>query len=325
MSHITLQQRYSISLMLALGYKQKDIAQTIGKDKSVVSREIIRNCDNRSGEYRFDLAQRKYEKRMEDKPKNVAFTEKIEEYVNGLLAEKYSPEQIVGVARRDGKICVSHERIYQHVWANKKQGGALYLHLRTEGKYYRKRGNKKDRRGIIPARVDISERPPIVEKRERIGDLEIDTIIGKNHQGAIVTINDRASGKVKMVKVKSKDASLVASKAMKVLEEWKPYLKTITSDNGKEFSMHQMISEKLNVDFYFAKPYHSWERGSNENLNGLIRQYIPKKTDFTTLTNKYIKYVENKLNNRPRKRFNFESPNKVFNKFINQQKVAFVT
>lgn len=324
MEHLTVMQRYLIFYMKSEGYKQKDIARNIGKDKSVVSREISRNCNKQLGYYDYHKAQAKYEKRMRKKPKRKTFTHAIKEYVNAKLKEKYSPEQIVGVAKKEGIKCVSHERIYQYIWEDKKQGGGLYLQLRTEGKRYRKRGHKKHSRGIT-GRIDISQRPVEVEKRERIGDLEIDTIIGKNRRGAIVTINDRASGMVKMLKVEKKNAAAIAQKTICTLQAWKPYLKTITSDNGTEFAQHQNISRQLGIDFYFAQPYHSWERGSNENLNGLIRQYIPKKTDISTLSDEYVKWVEIQLNNRPRKRFNFESPTYVFNRLINQTKVAFVT
>ena len=149
----------------------------------------------------------------------------------------------------------------------------------------------------------------------------IDTIIGQNHQGAIVTINDRASGMLKMKKLNGKDAKELAIETVDILQEWKPFLQTITADNGKEFADHKFISEALGIKFYFARPYHSWERGSNENLNGLIRQYIPKKTDFSTITDEYVHYVETELNNRPRKRHNFETPNYI----LNQKKVAFIT
>ncbi len=325
MSHITPEQRYLIASMLNQGYKQKDIAVAIGKNKSVVSREIGRNCDQRSGKYKEGLAQRKYEGRLESKATSIRFTDAVKTYVIEELAKKKSPDQIRGAALLEGKPCVSNEWIYQFIWKDKKQGGALYLNLRTEGKTYRKRGNKKDRRGIIPGRVDISERPAIVDKRERMGDLEIDTLIGQNHQGAIVTINDRMTGMLKMVKVDSRDAGQVALKAIRTLRQWKPFLKTITSDNGKEFATHAAISKKLDIDFYFARPYHSWERGSNENLNGLIRQYIPKKTNITLLSEKYIKYVEKELNNRPIKRFKYQTPIDIFNTTINQSKVAFAT
>ena len=220
MSHLTREQRYTIHVLKSAGKKQKEISETIGKDKSVISRELSRNSDKRSGKYNYDLAQRKYERRLTEKPKHLHFTDEVKGYVDKYLGEKYSPEQIVGTAKKECKSCVSHERIYQYIWKDKKQGGDLHKHLRTNGKRYRKRGNKKDRRGQISNRVDISQRPEEVEDRKRIGDLEIDTIIGKDHKGAIVTINDRASGMVKMVKVESKDADLVAEKTIETLAAW---------------------------------------------------------------------------------------------------------
>lgn len=325
MSHITNAQRYTIASLLKKGCTQTLIANTIGLHKSVVSREIKRNCDQRSGIYNDDLAQRKYAQRQKEKPKKKHFTKEVEEYVTEWLGKFYSPEQIVGQANKESVDCVSPESIYQYIWNDKRRGGKLYKKLRTGGKRYRKRGAAKDRRGMIKGRVDISLRPPVVEDRQRLGDMEIDTIIGKGHKGAIVTINDRVTGLLMMKKLDSKDAGSLARATIQLLEQWKPYLHTITSDNGKEFAEHQTISKELDVDFYFARPYHSWERGSNENLNGLIRQYIPKKTDFSTLDPAYIKYVENQLNNRPRKRHNFESPNTIFNQLINQTKVAFIT
>lgn len=303
------------------GYSHNDIAKVIGKDKSVVSRELRRNCDKRSGAYRYELAQKKCTERHKLKAKKRCFTEPVKNYVTEKLEQKYSPEQIVGEARKNGIECVSHERIYQHIWEDKGKKGTLYQNLRNRGKRYRKRGSWKDKRGIIRDRVDISQRPALVELRERIGDLEIDTIIGQNHQGAIVTINDRVSGMLKMKKLNGKDAKELAIATVDILQEWKPFLHTITADNGKEFAEHKVISEALGIDFYFARPYHSWERGSNENLNGLIRQYFPKKTDFSTINDEYVAYVEKELNNRPRKRHNFETPNNI----LNQKKVAVIT
>lgn len=311
--------------MLETGYNQTEIAKTIGRDKSVVWREINRNCDERNGVYKHDLANRKYVYRQKYKRKKKFFTESVKSYVESSLEQKFSPEQIAGKAKKEGVECVSAERIYQHIWRDKKLGGKIFEDLRTQGKRYRKRGAGKDKRGIIVGRRDISERPQVVENRERIGDLEIDTIIGKHHQGAIVTINDRVSGMLKMKKLESKNAEQLAVETIKLLSDWKEFLHTMTSDNGKEFAAHNTISDALGIDFFFAEPFHSWQRGSNENLNGLIRQYIPKQTDFSTITDEYVAYVENELNNRPRKRHNFETPNYVFNKLRNQGKVAFMS
>jgi transposase, IS30 family len=325
MGHITESQRYTIEVMHKAGHKQVEIANTIGRDKSVVSREINRNCDGRSGDYRSDLAQRKYRKRQKEKPKHKRFTSEVQKDVEELISQDYSPEQAVETLKKQGKPSVSTERVYQHIWQDKKKGGTLHTHLRHQGRRYRKRGNQKDNRGIIKNRIDIDKRPKIVEERSRFGDLEVDLIIGKNHKQAIVTINDRASGMLKMRKVESKKADIVSRAIVAELEDWIPYLHTITADNGKEFADHQYVAQELNIDHYFAKPYHSWERGSNENLNGLIRQYFKKSTDFSTLTDKQIKEIENKINNRPRKRFNYENPIFVMNQLLFNQKVAFVT
>ena len=325
MSHITESQRYTISSMFKQGYKQFEIARAIGKNKSVISRELKRNSDRRSGIYNDELAHRKYAKRQKEKHKYIKFTLEMQKEVEVLLREDFSPEQVVGVFLKQGKQVVSVERIYQHIWDNKKVFGNLYTHLRRQGRTYRKRGASKDSRGVLKNRISIEQRPLEVEKRERFGDLEVDLIIGKNHEQAIVTINDRASGMLKMKKIPSKKAKVVQQTITELLEEWIPYIFTITSDNGKEFADHQTVAEKSYIDYYFAHPYHSWERGANENLNGLIRQYIPKNTDFKTLSNQYIKNIETKLNNRPRKRFNFDSPIFEMEKLLFNQKVAFVT
>jgi len=321
MSHLTKEQRYLISCLLKQGKKQKEIADAIEKDKSVISREIKRNKDQRNGLYKYELAQKKYDYRQKHKHKYKRFTPEIKIRVNTLINNDYSPEQIVGISKEQGFDCVSHECIYQYIWLDKKNKGELYTHLRRKGRSYRKRGSKKDTRGIIKNRVSIDKRPKIVEKRERFGDLEVDLIIGKNHNQAILTVNDRASGMLKMQKVKSKEANIVAKAIISILEDWEPFLHTITADNGKEFANHQMVANNLNIDYYFAHPYHSWERGSNENLNGLIRQYFPKGSDFSSISDKDIEIVQDKLNNRPRKRFNFKTPIFVMNNLLFNQKL----
>jgi IS30 family transposase len=325
MIHLTEEQRYTISVMNDNGNTQSKIATTIGKDKSTVSRELRRNCDKRSGEYRKVLAQRKCEDRHRDKPKKRRFTTEVKAYVDKSLLEDYSPEQIAGRAKLDGVECVSHECIYQYVWTDKKANGLLHEHLRRKGRKYRKRGAAKDSRGIIKGRVDISQRPVIVDEKTRLGDLEIDTVIGKNHKGAILTINDRVSGFLWMAKLNGKNADELALKAVDLLDPHANWLQTITSDNGKEFAEHQKIAEGLNIDFYFARPYHSCERGANENTNGLVRQYFPKGTSFETITFKDVQNVQYKLNNRPRKRLGFLSPIEFLTLKLPNQKIAFIT
>lgn len=325
MGHITSSQRYTISSMLKAGHSVLEISKCIEKDKSSIYRELGRNKDERNGKYKADLAERKCRERHKDKKKQSKFSAKMQEDIEGLLREDYSPEQVVGYCKKAGIECVCHERIYQHIWEDKRKKGTLHSHLRRQGRRYRKRGNAKDNRGLIVGRVGIENRPKEVAERKRFGDIEVDLIIGKHHKQAILTINDRASGMLKMRKVTSKQAKVVGQAIIEELTDWKPYISTITADNGKEFATHKYVAEQLLIDYYFATPYHSWERGSNENLNGLIRQYFPKKTDFTTITHEQIKAVEKKLNQRPRKRFNFENPIFVMDKLLFNQKVAFIT
>ena len=305
--------------MLQAGYKREEICKVIGRDKSILSRELARNADQRSKRYSCDLAVRKCAKRHLEKNKKIYFTSSIKSDIESYLKQEYSPEQIVGFAKQKNISCVSVERIYQFIWEDKKCGGYLYKYLRHQGRRYRKRGSSKDSRGIIKNRVSISKRPKIVDKRKRIGDLEMGTIIGCNHKGAILTINDRVTGMLKMVALKSRHADEVTKATITALQDWKASIKTITTDNGKEFAGHEKISKVLGVSFYFANPYCSGERGSNENLNGLIRQYIPKKTNLTTISNEMIKNIENKINNRPRKRFNFKSRIDVYNIFLTKK------
>jgi len=323
--HITEKQRYAISKMLQVPMSKKDIAEAIGVDRSNIYREIKRNCDSRSGKYNPDLAQRKADKRKVEKKRKEVFTQAMKKRVKKLLRKDLSPEQIVGRSQVENIAMVSHETIYCWIWQDKRQGGDLHKSLRRQGRKYSKRGSKNAGRGFIPNRVEIDQRPSIVEQKERFGDLEIDTIIGKNHKGAILTINDRATSRVWIRKLSGKEAIPVAKITVWALRKVKNLIHTITADNGKEFAKHEEIAQKLEIKFYFCKPYHSWERGANENTNGLIRQYIPKGKDFSEVTNKRIKWIENNLNNRPRKRLGYLTPNEKFKQIINMNSVAFGT
>ncbi len=324
MSQLTQEQRYTIEVLKKENYKQTTIAKIINKDKSVVSRELKRNKDVRNGSYKSLLAQKKCDNRHKNKPKKITFDSAMKEYVDELIKQDLSPVQIVGRSAFEGINCVSHERIYQHIWLDKKNQGKLYLHLRNGRKRYRKRGSKKDNRGQIPNKINIKERPPEVEKRIRFGDFEVDLVIGKNHKCALVTANDRASGLLRMCKIESKEASIVQEAIIRMLTEMN--IKTLTSDNGKEFTNHQSIAKELGINYYFADAYCSWQRGSNENLNGLIRQYFPKGSEFDSLTDERILEIQEKLNDRPRKRFGFLTPNEVYLQSKNNNgKVAFIT
>ena len=332
MSQLTKAQRYTISVMRKRNFSMGEIAAVIGKHKSTISRELRRNCDRRSGRYDADLAQRKCERRQKGKPHRVRFTEEVRLRVEAMLREDYSPEQVVGRCKLEGLECVSVETIYQYVWGDKRRGGDLHTHLRRKGRKYRKRGAKKDSRGVIRDRVSIDERPKVVDDKSRFGDIEIDLIMGANHRRALLSANDRASGISWIALLEGKDSKALADKAAEMLMPFKGLLNTITSDNGKEFAEHKAIAKSLAVDYYFAHPYHSWERGANENMNGLIRQYLPKGTSFDSLDDNEIKRIRDKLNNRPRKKLGYLTPIEYF--FANfatelnlslTQKVAFVT
>jgi len=235
--------------------------------------------------------------------------EKIEEK----LKLQWSPEQIAGRLKDSyGKKFISHEMIYKYIWKNKHCGGSLYKHLRHNGKKYNKRSTNKAGRGFIPGRIDIAMRPAIVDDKSRIGDWEIDTIIGKNHKGAIVSMVERRSKLTMLAKVSRNTAYDVEKALISRLSQVQDCVYTITSDNGKEFANHITISKKLKADFYFARPYHSWERGLNEHTNGLIRQYIPKSSNFESISIEKLQEIESLLNNRPRRVLQFLTPIEVF-------------
>jgi IS30 family transposase len=229
--------------------------------------------------------------------------------VESLLLQQWSPEQISGRLTLEQHESVSHEHIYQRISADKRAGGQLYLNLRCQKKR-RKRYGQRDRRGQLPGRRSISERPKIVEAKRRLGDWEADTIIGQNHRQAIVSLVERKSKLTRLAKVTRNTAAAVQRELTAQLESLT--VKTITSDNGREFAHHQRIAQQLGADFYFAHPYSSWERGVNENTNGLVRQYFPKKSDFSKITDRQLKKAVERLNNRPRKTLGYKTPNEVF-------------
>jgi len=309
---LTRKERYHISLYLEIGWTQKAIAKKIGVHPSTVSREIRRNKDGDLDEYRYQTAVGYAAERQESKPKYTVITNQVEAYIRQKLKEQWSPEQIAGRMKIDLQKTISHGSIYRFIYDNKARGGRLYKHLRHKNKKYHKRSHTYQQRGIIKDRRMIDTRPKIVEKKRRIGDLEIDTVIGKDHIGALVTVVDRKSKFTLIKHVPFKHAEVLTTTLIEMLIPIKPVLKTITSDNGKEFAYHKQVSQLLNTDFYFANPYHSWERGLNEHTNGLIRQYLPKKTDFTQISKEEVVTIQEKLNHRPRKVLNYRTPYEVF-------------
>ena len=309
---LTLKERYHISTLLKRGWKQKEIAQSIGVHPSTICREIRRNRDEISQEYSYDFAHSTSKHRQQCKVKYTVITSKVKTYIKSKLKEDWSPEQIAGRMKKDKGFTVSHETIYRYIYYNKSRSGRLYKYLRHKNKKYHNRSNSYQRRGIIIDRVSIDKRPKIVEKKKRIGDFEIDTVIGRHHIGALVTVVDRKSKYAIIKNVPSKKAEEVTKALIEMLYPLRKVTETITSDNGKEFAYHKQVSETLDTSFYFAHPYSSWERGLNEHTNGLIRQYLPKKTDFTQISKEEITTIQDKLNHRPRKILNYRTPYEVF-------------
>lgn len=321
---LTQEQRYYIFQLNKKDFTQDEIAQEIGVDKSTISREFKRNTGQRG--YRPKQAQRKTTERRKFASKAIKMTVDIIELIDEKLSEQqWSPEQISGWLLEEKSIAISHERIYQHIWDDKRQGGDLYQYLRCQGKKYQKRGsNGKRSRGQIINRVSIDNRPKIVDDKRRVGDWEIDTVIGKGHSGALVTIVERKTLYTLVARVNGKRADWVTQATIQLLEPFKDRLHSITADNGKEFAYHEQISKELDTAFYFAHPYSSWERGVNENTNGLIRQYFPKKTDFKTVTDEEVYNVMEKLNNRPRKSLNFRTPFQAMQKSFSRTGISCV-
>ena len=307
-TQLTQVERDQIQALLKAGHTQTEIAALLGRHKTTINREIKRNQGLRGYRpkqaHRFALARRKAKAISRIGPETWVWVER-------LLREDWSPEQVSLWLAQEKKLFVSHEWIYQHILQDKRQGGDLYRYLRCQ-KIRRRRYGCYDRRGRIPNQVSIDERPAIVDDRQRIGDWELDTIIGKNHSGALVSLTERKSRLALIAKEPQKTAEGVKQAILRLLKPLDDRVLTLTSDNGKEFAHHEAIAHALEADFYFAHPYASWERGLNENTNGLIRQYFPKDRDFSTITKQEIQRAIDKLNNRPRKCLGMKTPNQVF-------------
>ena len=310
---LTSEQRYTISVLLSKGLKKKEIAEAIGVSNSTITRELQRNSSKR-GVYKWEIAQKQAEKRSKRTSGNRAISKAIWSSVKHYLVdEQWSPEQISGYLAKDG-IKISHETIYAWIREDKRNRGTLYKHLRHRLKHRKKYVGAG--RSCIINRKSIHERPAEADGK-RFGDLEMDTIVGPNNQQAIVTLVDRNTNMLFMKKLKyGKDAKNLALTVIEMLKPIKKKLKTITTDNGKEFSAHEIISEALGVDVFFTDPYSSWQKGAIENANGLIRQYIPKKVSFNDYDDKDIKDIEEKINRRPRKKLGFETPIERFSKIF---------
>ena len=317
--HLTKEQRYAISAMHKQGYTQKHIAEAIDKDKSVISRELKRNA-NRNGRYSFTSAQEMAASRKERMKRPRKLHPELKKEVIQLIEQDWSPQQIEGRLKLQNKPSVCHETIYKLIRQDKSEGGTLYKHTRHQLKHRKRPVGKKI---AIKNRVTIDQRPEIVDTKQRLGDWEIDTIVGKDNKGAIVIMVERKTAFMMMEKLNhGKNAKELSNVAVRLLSAYINHVHTITGDNGTEFAHHQTIAKMLKTQFFFTHPYSSWEKGLIENTNKLVRQYIPKKTNFNTLNEQQIKEIQHKINNRPRKNLNFYSPKETFFRYL-QNKVAF--
>jgi transposase, IS30 family len=312
-SQLTYDDRCHIHAYKAIKLTNRAIAKRLFVSSRTIDLEIKRNtglCGYRPKQAQAFADARRFARKgvpVMMTPEVVALVEEK------LVTAQWSPEQISGRLKLqdDNPISISHETIYKHILKDKRAKGKLYLNLRRKQRKYQRRINGKTTRGQITGRVDIENRPEIVEKRERLGDWEADTIVGLGHQSSIVTLVDRTSRFTLILKLAKNGAEEVAKAIKEALKTLAMPVHTITFDNGKEFAKHLEIAKYLDTLTFFAKPYRSWERGTNENTNGLIRQYFPKKTDFDTVNKDDLDRVQNLLNLRPRKTLNYLTPTEV--------------
>ena len=306
---LTEHQRYQIYALKKAGHNQQRIAATLEVSPSTIGRELRRNRGQRG--YRPHQAHQKALARRRAKAKATKMTPAVMERIEAGLRQEWSPEQIAGRLAADDGLRLSPQRIYQHIQTDRQAGGTLYRHLRHRQKQRKKRYGKADGRGQIKDRVSIDQRPAIVEEKSRIGDWEIDLVMGRTRTGALVSLVERRSRYTVLGKVGSKQAEQVAAVTIALLAAHKEHTQTITADNGKEFAHHAIISQALDAAVYFAHPYHAWERGLNENTNGLIRQYVPKGMALDTLSDEQIHPIMDRLNHRPRKGLAFQTPHEI--------------
>jgi transposase, IS30 family len=307
-TQLTREQRYQIYALKKAGHNQSRIAAVIDCHKSTISRELRRNRGLKG--YRPQQADElSYDRQCAAYRSRIAW--ETWQQVERLLRQEWSPEQIAGRLKLEKQPTVSHECIYLYVYADKRRGGTLHSHLRSQKKQ-RKRYSGYIRRGQIPNRTSIEKRPQIVARKGRFGDWEADTIVGARHKGGILSVVERKSKLTRLRKLATKGAVEMKDNTIELLAPLAARVHTITVDNGKEFCEHELITKGLQARIYFAHPYCSWERGLNENTNGLVRQYFPKKYDFAKFNDADLQRVEDLLNNRPRKTLGYRTPNEVF-------------
>lgn len=310
---ITSAERYTLGLLRQRGLRPAAMARIMGRHRSTIGRELRRNRSNSDGTYRPQLADWYANGRRSRSRRNTQFSVAEWARVETLVRQDWSPEQIAGRLRREGVLRISHESIYRRIWRDKRDGGALYRHLRGAQKLKRKRYGAYDSRGRLAGKRPITARPPGAEHRSRFGHWEGDTVLGAGQAGpCILTLVERKSGYVAIGQLEQRTAPFVNARAQQLIAAQPRPVRTITVDNGTEFHSYAELEARVRTRFYFATPHHSWERGTNENTNGLLRQYLPKGTSMGHLTQHDCNRLAAKLNRRPRKRLGYRTPEECY-------------
>lgn len=308
---LSTEERYTIGAMRQRGCGPVEIARELGRHRSTIDREVERNRSTYDGAYRARWAVEKTNGRRRRSRRNARYGPVQFAPIETLLREDFSPEQIVGRARLEGQPVMSHETIYLWIWADKARGGSLWRHLRGARKQKRKRYGRKDSRGRLAGKRPIQDRPAIVESRGRFGDWEGDTVHGKG-KPCVVTVVERKSGLLRVGPLPRATVEHTNARIIALLADEPRQVRTLTSDNGSEFHGYKDLERQLGLRFYFATAHHAWERGTNENTNGLLRQYLPKGTPLGALTQRRCDAIAAKLNHRPRRRLGFLTPHEVY-------------
>ena len=305
---ITSEQRYMLAALRAQGFCAAQIARALGCHRSAIGREVARNRTPADGRYRTQKAQEMTNGRRSRSRRNKRFSETALARVEELLGKRWSPQQIAGRLASDEALSISHETIYRHVWRDKKAGGTLYTHLRCARKQRRKGYGHYDSRGRLAGKRHISQRPASVETRSEKGHWEIDTVMGTGSKDCIMSLVERKTGLLIIGKLSNRTCEALNARTIRLINSSPGPFTTITADNGTEFHGYADIEKLAHTTFYFATPYHSWQRGTNENTNGLIRQYLPKATSMANLTQWHCNSIAYRLNTRPRKRLGYKTP-----------------
>ena len=310
---ITFAERYTLGALRQRGLTRAEIARVLGRHRSTIGREVRRNGTPRDGCYRPQLADWYACGRRSRSRRNQRFSAHEWDRIQALLREDWSPEQIAGRLRADCELAISHETIYRYVWADKHAGGTLYQHLRGARKQRRKRYGRYDSRGRLAGKRWITERPPIVGTRRELGHWEGDTMLGDSQAGpCVLSLVERKTGYLLLGQLDQHTSAALNQRAQRLIAAQPHPVRTITVDNGTEFHEYARLEQATGTAFYFATPHHAWERGTNENTNGLIRQYLPKRQSMAHLTQHDCNRIATKLNRRPRKRLCYRTPEECY-------------